>query len=99
MFSRIILLTTLLTSASALILRSTFNEWIDKFNIEVHNDEHRDILFSNWNFNDKYIEYTNSKNLTYSLGHNQFSGMDKREFSEYLKYSSGDFKIKPITQC
>jgi C1A family cysteine protease len=94
MFSRIILLTTLLTSASALILRSTFNEWIDKFNIEVHNDEHRDILFSNWNFNDKYIEYTNSKNLTYSLGHNQFSGMDKREFSEYLKYSSGDFKIK-----
>jgi len=40
--------------------------------------------------NHKYIEEVNARNLTYSLGHNQFSGMDTQEFNQYLGYSNQD---------
>jgi C1A family cysteine protease len=45
-------------------------------------------VFKNWVSNHKFIEEVNSRNLTYTLGHNQFSGMDSIEFREYLGISN-----------
>jgi C1A family cysteine protease len=44
-------------------------------------------MYKNWAENDKHIETVNFQNLTYSLGHNQFSGMSTEDFREYLGYS------------
>ena len=38
--------------------------------------------------NDEYIDYINNQNLTYTLGHNQFSGMDEFDFIHYVLYNS-----------
>jgi len=90
MFSKVVLL-SLFVAASSLKLGDRFTEWVENFNVEINNVEHREHLFSNWVSNDKYIEESNNKNLTYSLGHNHFSGLDSDEFSKFLKYNSGDF--------
>jgi C1A family cysteine protease len=44
-------------------------------------------MYKNWAENDKHIENVNFQNLTYALGHNQFSGMSTEDFREYLGYS------------
>ena len=45
-------------------------------------------MFRNWMQNDEYIDETNARNVSYTLGHNQFSGMNEEEFSVYLGYST-----------
>ena len=112
MLSKIVLLAAL-SLTSSLQLGDRFTNWIDEFRIEIQNSEHREHVFANWVFNDKYIEESNNKNLTYVLGHNHFSGMNSEEFSESLKYSAGDFvgkfnrdkikstlaEVKCLSQC
>lgn len=61
-----------------------FDKWIHDFNIHVDDFHHRDILFDKWIVNHDYIQLINSQNLSYSLGHNQFSAMDSFEFSQFL---------------
>lgn len=61
-----------------------FSHWLQQFEIRVETEGHLAHLFRNWVQNDKYIEETNFQNLTYTLGHNQFSGMDEYEFAEFL---------------
>ena len=61
-----------------------FDEWLHKFSIHVNDDSHREHLFQNWFSNDKYIQEVNGHNLTYTLGHNHFSGMNSVEFSGFL---------------
>ena len=51
-----------------------FENWINEFKIVVSNKE-KETMFGKWLENDKYIEEMNSRNLTYTLGHNQYSGM------------------------
>ena len=65
-----------------------FEKWVSEFKKEFHNTEHREGVMKRWIDNDKYIDETNTKNLTYTLGHNQFSGMSSEEFSEYLGFSN-----------
>ena len=72
-------------ASSSLIDR--FRDWVDDYKILIKNDDHEILLFEKWVINDKYIEDFNSKNYTFILGHNQFSGMDSNEFSAYLGYS------------
>ena len=112
MLSKIVLFAAL-SLASSLKLEDRFTHWIDEFRVEIQNSEHREHVFANWVFNDKYIEESNNKNLTYILGHNHFSGMNSDEFSELLKYSAGDFvgkinrdkikstieEVKCLSQC
>jgi C1A family cysteine protease len=50
---------------------------------------HYESTLSKWVENDKFIEEMNGKNLTYTLGHNHFSGMDSVEFSKYIGLSGG----------
>jgi C1A family cysteine protease len=78
-------------SLTATLARSNlierFNQWKDEFQIIVHDDAHHDSIFHKWIDNDKYIDLHNSNNATYTLGHNQFSGMDSEEFRSYLGFS------------
>ena len=75
--------------ANSHIFDGRFEEWLQKFSIGVSDDSHREHLFKNWLENDKYIEEINGRNLTYSLGHNHFSGMNDDEFSNYINLNNG----------
>jgi len=70
---------------SSLIER--FEKWVHDFKVKFDNYKTYDGVFKKWVVNHKFIEEVNSKNLTYKLGHNQFSGMDSSDFSQYLGIS------------
>ena len=76
-----------------------FENWVNDFRINVENHVVFERVLKNWISNHKFIEEINSKNFTYKLGHNQFSGMDSTEFREYLGLSFVllDDKITSIT--
>ena len=61
-----------------------FKSWASDFNVDIRDESKLVNIFENWIDNDRFIEEHNSKNLTYFLGHNQFSGMNQLEFSKYL---------------
>jgi C1A family cysteine protease len=67
-------------------LINKFSMWMNKFNIETRNEDHLAHIFDNWISNNKYIEEMNGKNLSYTLGHNTFSGMDSEEFGQYMGF-------------
>ncbi len=63
-----------------------FSTWMNRFNIESKDEGHLSHIFDNWISNDKYIEEVNGMNLTYTLGHNAFSGMNSEEFAGYMGF-------------
>lgn len=65
-----------------------FHKWVDDYKIEVHDNEHSREIFIKWEDNHNYIEKINAQNLTYTLDHNQFSGMDSEEFSQYMGFEN-----------
>ena len=68
-------------------LRERFQDWVDHFAMDFENTIHYEATLTKWVENDKYIEEMNNKNLTYTLGHNHFSGMDSVDFSKYIGMS------------
>ena len=70
-------------------VRERFQAWVDRFAMDFESTIHYESTLSKWVENDKYIEEMNGKNLTYTLGHNHFSGMDSVEFSKYIGLSGG----------
>ncbi len=64
-------------------LLERYTKWKEEFSMVV-SKENEESVYKNWVENDKYIEEINSKNLTYSLGHNEFSGMNEQEFREHF---------------
>ena len=84
--------TLFMLSVASLTVNATnverFENWVREFRQDFRNTEHREGIMRKWVENDKFIDETNAKNMTYSLGHNQFSGMDSDEFSQYLGYSN-----------
>jgi len=65
-----------------------FIEWVEHYSIKFVSDNHFGTVYKTWISNDKFIEEINNKNLTYILGHNQFSGMNVEEFKKYLGFSN-----------
>ena len=65
-----------------------FKDWIVKHKINIVDDTQFGRMFLNWVDNDKYIEYINSLNKTYQLGHNQYSGMNQDEFRNFMGFKS-----------
>lgn len=65
-------------------LEGKFNEWVSEFRIMFDNDQHYSAVYKNWELNHKYIEFVNNDNRTYTLGHNQFSGMSDDEYRAFL---------------
>jgi C1A family cysteine protease len=80
----------LFASVSGNVLTNLFEKWAVDFKYEI--DENYVELFEKWVSNHKFIEETNAKNLTYSLGHNQFSAMDQNDFRAYLGYNKIEAK-------
>ena len=65
-----------------------FSLWIQKFKIIAESESHLGKMFHNWIDNNEFIQDINERNLSYTLGHNQFSGMNREEFREYLLKST-----------
>ena len=84
-----IIVSTLLafTTVNSQMIENLFERWVEKFKIVIDSKEKYTEIFDKWLDNHKYIETVNSKNLTYTLGHNQFSGMNSYEFKKYLGLS------------
>ena len=76
-----------LINAARSSLIDSFEDWVRNFAIKFKNDFHFGEVYEIWKSNHKFIEEINSKNLSYVLGHNQFSGMTLAEYKEYLGYS------------
>jgi C1A family cysteine protease len=77
----------LLVAVASGSLIDKFEDWIREFKIKFETYKHYDSMLEKWIENHKFIEEINAKNLTYKLGHNQFSGMDSAEFRSYLGVS------------
>ena len=67
-----------------------FRNWVDTHNIQSRDDHHLAHMFENWLENDKFIDFTNGRNLTYTLGHNVYSGMNTEEFSEFMGFRANE---------
>lgn len=63
-----------------------FKKWVDTHRIVANDDHHLAHMFENWLDNDKFIEQHNGKNLSYTVGHNAFSGMNSEEFAEFMGF-------------
>ena len=89
------LLATAYFSTTSASLLERFEDWVKEHNI-IHKDGvHREQIFNTWTTNDKYIDDMNSRNLTYTLGHNQFSGMSSDEFNNFMGFQFNLEKIDP----
>lgn len=83
----LVLLVALFTTASGARLQERFHEWADNHKVALPEDDSAYLhIFTNWRSNDKLIEETNGRNLTYTLGHNAFSGMNADEFSKLMRF-------------
>jgi hypothetical protein len=67
-----------------------FIEWVNEFNVEIHDNKHFGHIFTNWLNNDNFIEVTNYKNLSYTVGHNSFSGYNLEEFASIMGFRNKD---------
>lgn len=68
----------------SLFQEESFMVWYKQHN-SSYNKSYEDLI-NTWIDNDNYINYINSQNYTYKLGHNHFSGMNSVEFSEYMNF-------------
>ena len=97
MFSQFVLLSAfaLFQVSHSLEFGDRFVQWMNDFRIEITDDVHKEHVYLNWLSNDKYITEHNSKNSTYTLGHNHLSGLNSEEFSRFLGFS-GEPILKKI---
>ena len=66
-----------------------FREWFADFrNHEFYHLKSEEDVFARWISNEKTIQDVNSQNLTYTLGHNIFSGLDFEEFGKFNGFDS-----------
>jgi hypothetical protein len=96
MFRRIFLLASLVVGVLSENLLMEFSDWVNRYIIVAKSEEHLEHMFHNWIENHRFIEEINAKNLSYTLGHNQFSGMNRQEYREYLVGSPILFQDKPV---
>jgi hypothetical protein len=80
-----------------------FMEWARDFRIHFYDETHSLSMYQKWLSNDQFIRDTNERNLTYSLGHNAFSGMDIDDFRRLYLWDSRlrkerelNYDIKPV---
>ena len=65
-------------------LLERFENWVNEYQIKFDDYKNYETVFDKWESNHRFIEEINSQNLTYKLGHNQFSGMNSDDFKKYL---------------
>ena len=89
-----ILATLFITTVCA---NERFLHWVEKYNIQFESEHHREHVFSNWLSNDEYITEQNTKNMSYTLGHNPLSGLDIEEYRAYLGFRK-NFENKKVDE-
>jgi KDEL-tailed cysteine endopeptidase len=87
MYLKIFLISLTMPFFAKSSLMDKFEQWIHNFKIKFNDDIHFYTMYRNWRDNNEFIDKINSLNLTYELGHNQFSGMNDEEFRNYLGYT------------
>lgn len=86
MFTSIICIALLSASVSATVI-DKFYQWAETHKIALPEGDHELLrILENWKNNDRIIADTNAKNLSYTLGHNAFSGMSSVEFAEHMHF-------------
>lgn len=86
MLTIFIIVALLSATASATLFNEKFLNWVKAHDISVPDQEHELLhMLTNWESNDKLIEETNAKNLSYKLGHNAYSGLNATEFAEHMR--------------
>jgi C1A family cysteine protease len=86
MLTIFIIVALLSATASATLFNEKFLNWVKAHDISVPDEEHELLhMLTNWESNDKLIEETNAKNLSYKLGHNAYSGLNASEFAEHMR--------------
>jgi hypothetical protein len=87
MFSRLLILISVLCVSHASLLER-FQQWSVDHNIELPSVEDGRFMhmLANWRDNDHLIAETNAKNLSYTLGHNQFSAFNREEFRALMNF-------------
>jgi C1A family cysteine protease len=72
-----------------------FFEWFDSVrNHDLYRLRSVEKVFDNWVSNDKFIELTNSQNLTYTLGHNLYSGLNSNEFNQFMGFKNNELYLQ-----
>jgi len=62
-----------------------FFNWLSQFKVVAESGEKFVHMLQNFANNDDLIESSNSKNLTYTLGHNKFSHLSHDEWKQYVQ--------------
>jgi C1A family cysteine protease len=62
-----------------------FYDWIQTHKIDIKNGDQFAHMLANFANNDDIIERHNAKKLSYTLGHNKFSGMSNEEWIAYVR--------------
>jgi hypothetical protein len=73
----------IIASASVSFLEK-FENWVDDFRIRFSDEHHFYDVLQKWIINNLYIDLVNSENRGYTLGLNQFAGMDEFDFIRYV---------------
>jgi len=68
-----------------------FDNWIEQYAVEFNSEEHFYDILKKWIVNELYIKKMNSKKMSYTLGHNQFSGMDELDFKTHIMKNNDIF--------
>jgi len=84
------------TNLREINLVDKFKNWITQFEIEIKDHDHFGHVFTNWLDNNKYIDESNSQNNSFVLGHNKFSGLDEKEFSNYLGFTKNSIQYSSL---
>lgn len=74
-----------------------FNTWVNTFHMKFDSNHHLYETMEKWITNDEYINTINTEGRSYTLGHNQFSGMDQEDFREYMKNTNLTISLKNST--
>lgn len=73
-----------------------FYNWLKTFRVVIDSGEHYVRLLENFIANDNKIEFHNAKNVSYKLGHNQFSHMTVSEWRAYVKFGLDRKDLKAV---
>lgn len=66
----------------------TFDAWFNQFHhLSLYANKPVESIAKIWLLNHKLIQEHNAKNLSWELGHNQYSGLDSSEFSQLMGFA------------
>ena len=64
-----------------------FNLYVDVFEKDYDGVEHKARAFKSFEANDKIIDSHNGKNMSFTLGHNEFSDLSQEEFNTRMGFT------------